>query len=475
MQTQMLIGGTWQDGAEAARIEVLDPATGDGVAEVAAGGPAEAVAACDAAAAAQPGWAATAPRVRSEILRDCHRILIEHTDELADLITLEHGKPRADAIGEVAYAAEFFRWNAEETVRIHGSISTAPAGDKRIITLHPPVGVVVMVTPWNFPAAMITRKLAPALGAGNTVVIKPPREAPLTALRVGELLAEAGVPPGVVNLVPTTASGPWFDAAAGHKAVRMVSFTGSTEVGRVLLRRCADRILKTVMELGGNAPFIVFADADIEAAVEGAMVAKMRHSAETCTAANRFFVEAPVHDEFVERLAAAMGSMKVGSGFDPDVTCGPMINPGAVSNIDRLVQGAINGGASAVTGGSAIDGPGFFYEPTVLGGVDPAAPITREEIFGPVAPVASFTDTDAMIAAANDTEMGLIGYVYTEDLARGLRVSERIEAGMVGLNRGAVSDPAAPFGGMKQSGLGREGASEGIYEFCETQYIATAW
>ena len=475
MQTQMLIDGDWRSGADRERIAVLDPSNGDAVAEVAAGTPADAVAACDAAAKAQPGWAATAPRVRSEILRDCHRIVMEHSDELAALITLEHGKPRADAVGEVAYAAEFFRWNAEETVRIHGTISTAPSGDKRIITRHPPVGVVVMITPWNFPAAMITRKLAPALGAGNAVVIKPPREAPLTALRIGELLAEAGVPPGVVNLVPTAASGPWFDAAVDHRAVRMVSFTGSTEVGRVLLRRCADRILKTVMELGGNAPFVVFADADLEAAVTGAIVAKMRHSAETCTAANRFFVEAPVHDEFVERLAAAMGSMKVGSGFDPEVTCGPMINSAAVTNIDRLVQSAINSGASAVTGGSAIDGPGFFYEPTVLGDVDPAAPITREEIFGPVAPVVSFTDTDTMIAAANDTEMGLIGYVYTEDLAKGLRVSERIEAGMVGLNRGAVSDPAAPFGGMKQSGLGREGSSEGIYEFCETQYIATNW
>ncbi|MCE2512624.1 MAG: aldehyde dehydrogenase family protein, partial [Acidimicrobiia bacterium] len=261
MQTQMLIGGTWRDSA-AERIEVLDPATGGGIAEVAAGGPAEAAAACDAAAAAQPAWAAAPPRVRSEILRDCHRIMLEHSDELADLITLEHGKPRADAVGEVAYAAEFFRWNAEETVRIHGTIGTAPGGDKRIITRHPPVGVVVMITPWNFPAAMITRKLAPALGAGNAVVVKPPREAPLTALRIGELLATAGVPPGVVNLVPTAASGPWFDAAVDHKAVRMVSFTGSTEVGRLLLRRCADRVLKTVMELGGNAPFVVFADAD---------------------------------------------------------------------------------------------------------------------------------------------------------------------------------------------------------------------
>ena len=475
MQTRMLIGGRWRDGDSTKRIEVLDPATGDAVAEVAAGGPAEAVSACDAAAAAQPGWAATAPRIRSEILRNCHQILIDHSDELADLITIEHGKPRADSVGEVAYAAEFFRWNAEEAVRIHGAISTAPAGDKRIITRHPPVGVVVMITPWNFPAAMITRKLAPALGAGNAVVIKPPREAPLTALRIGELLAGAGVPPGVVNMVPTTTSGAWFDAATDHQAVRMVSFTGSTEVGRLLLRRCADRVLKTVMELGGNAPFIVFADADLEAATEGAIVAKMRHSAETCTAANRFFVETPVYEEFVERLAEAMGAMKVGNGFDPEVTCGPMINAGAVANIDRLVRGAVNGGASTLTGGSAIDRAGYFYEPTVLGGVHPSMPITRQEIFGPVAPITGFTDTDTMIAAANDTEMGLIGYVYTSDLARGLRVSERLEVGMVGLNRGAVSDPAAPFGGMKQSGLGREGASEGIYEFCETQYIAADW
>ncbi len=475
MQTQMLIGGRWQGAAGGELIDVLDPATGDVAAGVAAGTPADAVAACDAAAAAQPGWAVTAPRVRSEILRDSHRILIEHTDELADLITLENGKPRADAVGEVAYAAEFFRWNAEEAVRIHGSISVAPSGANRIITRHPPVGVVAMITPWNFPAAMITRKLAPALAAGNAVVIKPPREAPLTSLRVAELLAEAGVPAGVVNLVPTANSGAWLDAVVDHRAVRMLSFTGSTEVGRVLLKRCADRVLKVVMELGGNAPFVVFADADLEAATAGAMVAKMRHSAETCTAANRFFVEAPVHDEFVERLATEMGAMKVGNGSDPDVTCGPMINAASVQNIDRLVRSAVDGGATAVTGGAAIDGPGFFYEPTVLGGVEPGAPITREEIFGPVAPVSSFTDTDAMIAAANDTEMGLIGYVYTQDLAKGLAVSERIEAGMIGLNRGAVSDPAAPFGGMKQSGLGREGASEGIYEFCETQYIAAEW
>ncbi len=475
MPTRLLIDGQWRPGADGGEIIVTDPATTEPITAVAAGTPADAVAACEAAAAAQPGWAATPPRERSEILRRCYAILIEHTHELADLITLEHGKPRADAVGEIVYSAEFFRWNAEEAVRIKGSLGVAPGGANRIIVHHPPVGVVVMVTPWNFPAAMITRKLAPALAAGNAVVIKPARETPLTALRIGELLGEAGVPPGLVNIVPTTTSGEWFDAAVSHPAVRMVSFTGSTEVGRLLLRRSADRVLKTVMELGGNAPFVVFADADLDAATEGAMVAKMRHSAETCTAANRFFVESSVHDEFTERLAAAMGAVVVGNGFEPSVTCGPMINGAAVANIGSLVSAAVDSGARTVVGGGALDGPGHFYSPTVLAGVDAASPITREEIFGPVAPVIPFDSTDAMIAAANDTEMGLIGYVYTADLARGLRVAERIQAGMIGLNRGAVSDPAAPFGGMKQSGLGREGASEGIYEFCETQYIAASW
>ena len=475
MKTDLLIGGEWRAGADNERIDVLNPATGEVVNDVAAGTPADATAAVEAASAAQKSWAATAPRVRSEILRNCWQTMVEHTDELADLIVAEHGKPRPDAVGEIAYAAEFFRWNAEETVRIHGSLATAPGGDKKIIVHHPPMGVVVMVTPWNFPAAMITRKLAPALGAGNAVVIKPPRETPLTALRVAELCEEAGVPAGLINVVATKSSGAWFDAAVEHKATRMVSFTGSTEVGRVLLRRCADRVLKTVMELGGNAPFIVFNDADLDAAVEGAMVAKMRHSAETCTAANRFYAEAGVADAFTQKLAAAMAEIKVGNGMDADVTCGPMINAGAVETMAGLVDAAIADGAVATLGGKPVDGPGFFYEPTVLGNVSHASPICGEEIFGPIAPVIPFTDTDQMIADANDTEMGLAAYVYTEDLRRGLQVSERLESGMVGLNRGAMSDPAAPFGGMKQSGLGREGASEGIYEFCETQYIAANW
>ena len=475
MRDQLLIGGAWRDGSEGERIPVINPATGAEITSVAAGTPADATAAVDAAARAQAGWAATAPRDRAEILRACWQTLVDHHDELAELITTEHGKPLADSRAEVTYAAEFFRWNSEEAVRIRGSIGRAPSGANRIVVHHPPVGVVVMVTPWNFPAAMITRKVAPALAAGNAVVIKPPRDTPLTALRVADLLQGAGVPDGLVNVVPTTSSGDWFDAAVEHRATRMVSFTGSTEIGRVLLRRAADRVLKVAMELGGNAPFIVFADADLDAAVEGAMVAKMRHSAETCTAANRFFAERPVAEEFTARLAEAMGSLRVGNGLDPDVGCGPMINDGAVESIHGLVDAAVAAGARVAVGGARLDGPGSFYPPTVLGDVAPDSPITNEEIFGPVAPVIPFDDTDAMIAHANDTEMGLTAYLYSGDVGRGLAVAERLEAGMVGVNRGSVSDPAAPFGGMKQSGLGREGASEGIYEFCETQYIAVDW
>jgi succinate-semialdehyde dehydrogenase/glutarate-semialdehyde dehydrogenase len=475
MYRQLFIDGDWRDGSEGARIEVDDPATGDVIAEVAGGTPADAIAACDAAERAQKSWAKVAPRERSEVLRTCWQTLIAHTDELAELIVSEHGKPLSDATGEVVYAAEFFRWNAEETVRIRGELAIAPSGTNRILVHHPPVGVVVMITPWNFPAAMITRKLAPALGAGNGVVIKPPSQTPLTALRLAELLSEAGVPDGLVNVVPTKTSGDWYDAAVDHRAVRMVSFTGSTEVGRVLLRRAADRVLKTVMELGGNAPFVVFADADLDAAVEGAMVAKMRHSAETCTAANRFLVEAGVADEFTVRLAEAMGALQVGPGMESGVACGPLIDAPSLKKVTDLVDAAVSAGATVATGGLRLDRAGFFYAPTVLGGVAPGSPITREEIFGPVAPVVSFTDVDQMIDLANDTEMGLTGYVYTRDLAKGLAVSERIQAGMIGLNRGSVSDPAAPFGGMKQSGLGREGSTEGIYEFCETQYIAANW
>jgi len=476
VQNQLVINGERRAGADGETFDVLDPSNGDVVASVASGTADDMIAACDAAAAAQADWAATPPRSRSELLRSCYQVMVDNAHDLASIIVKEHGKPMADALGEINYAAEFFRWNAEETVRIRGSLGTNPAGTARIIVHHPPVGVVLMVTPWNFPAAMITRKLAPALGAGNTVVIKPPKEAPLTALALADLFEnEVGLPPGVLNLVPTKSSSAPVKAAMEHKAVRMVSFTGSTEVGRVLLQQAADRVLKVVMELGGNAPFVVFADADLDLAVQGAIAAKMRHSAETCTAANRFFVEAPVMDAFSEKLAVAMSAMKVGNGFEDDVQVGPLINEAAVDSVDRLVKSAVSAGATALTGGTPTEGPGWFYPPTVLRDVPVGSDVCTEEIFGPVAPLVSFTDEASMIESANDTEMGLMGYVFTQDLARGLRVSEQIQAGMIGLNRGVVSDPAAPFGGMKQSGLGREGSFEGILEFCETQYIATNW
>ena len=456
MRSELLIGGEWRQGSEDGRIAVLDPATDEQVAEVADGTPADAIAACDAAEAAQVGWAATAPRVRSEILRNCWQTMIDHTDELASLIVREHGKPMADAKGEIVYAAEFFRWNAEETVRIRGELATAPSGANRIIVHHPPVGVVLMVTPWNFPAAMITRKLAPALGAGNAVVIKPPREAPLTALRIADLLQQAGVPDGLINVVPTSTSGAWFDAAVDHRAVRMLSFTGSTEVGRVLLRRAADRVLKTVMELGGNAPFVVFDDADIDAAVEGAMVAKMRHSAETCTAANRFFVEAGVADEFTAKLAAAMGDVKVGSGVDPGVTCGPLINEEAVDDVDGLVDRRRSRRRHGRGRRLAGRWPGCFYRPTVLGNVPPSRRSPRARSSGR-SPRSSRSPTRRDDRAGQRHRDGPDRLRVHPRPRQGPAPSERIQAGMIGLNRGAVSDPAAPFGGMKQSGLGREG------------------
>ena len=475
MQTQLFIDGSWRDGADGATIAVEDPATAETIAEVASATPSDATAAVDAAAAAQSDWAATAPRERAELLRSAWQAMQDQRQDLADLIVAESGKPMDDALGEVDYAAEFLRWNSEEAVRIRGEVGIAPGGDKRILVHHVPVGVVVMVTPWNFPAAMLTRKLAPALAAGNTVVAKPASATPLTSLALAELFHEVGFPAGTINVTPSGDSGGWFDAATDHTATRMISFTGSTEVGRGLLEVASQRILKSVMELGGNAPFIVFEDADVDKAVEGAMLAKMRHSAETCTAANRFFVHEGIVDEFSEAFGQAMRDTKVGNGRDEGVGCGPLIDADALDRVDGLVQGAVGNGATIVTGGERLDGPGHFYAPTVLRDVDPGDPITNEEIFGPVAPLITFTDTDEMLERANDTEMGLTGYVFTEDLRRGLAVSERVQQGMIGLNRGLVSDPAAPFGGMKQSGLGREGSTDGIYEFMETQYIATEW
>ena len=472
-EQKYLVGDSWLAGSDDC-VPVVNPATGEVIGSVHHGGPDAATQACEAAATAQKLWAERAPRERSEVLRRCYE-LISADAELAPLITLEHGKPLADARGEVAYAAEFFRWNAEEAARISGTIGLAPSGNHQIIVRHPPVGVVTIITPWNFPAAMITRKVAPALAAGNAVVIKPAPETPLTALRLGQLFLDAGVPPGVVNIVPTTNAAGWFDAAVDHHATRMVSFTGSTGVGKLLLKRSADRVLKVGMELGGNAPFIVHDDADIEAAVEGAMVAKMRHSAETCTAANRFFVHASIEERFLELFGDAMRGVVAGPGSDPLSTCGPLITKAAQARVDELVHGAVDGGALIVTGGSSISGDGYFFEPTVVAGVEADDPITTDEIFGPVAPVIPFDTHDEVIAMANNTEAGLAAYVYSASLGRALSTADALDAGMVAINRGAMSDPAAPFGGSKQSGLGREGGADGIYEFCETKYIAASW
>jgi succinate-semialdehyde dehydrogenase/glutarate-semialdehyde dehydrogenase len=472
---ELFIGGQWVPAAGGARFPVVDPATGTEIASVADGDVEDALAAVEAAAAAGPGWAATAPRARAEILRRVFELMTARADELALLITRENGKALADARGEVTYAAEFFRWYAEEAVRAFGSVATAPSGANRILVVRQPVGVCVLVTPWNFPAAMATRKIGPALAAGCTLILKPARDTPLTALAVAGLLDEAGVPAGVVNVLPSTRSGPTVSAMLHDPRVHKLSFTGSTEVGRTLLREAADRVVNTSMELGGNAPFIVFADADLDAAIEGAMIAKMRNGGEACTAANRFYVQAPVADEFSRRLAERMGALRVGPGAEAGVDVGPLINEAAVDKVDELVRSAVADGASTVVGGRRRDGAGYFYDPTVLTAVPGGAAILREEIFGPVAPIVTFATDAEAVQLANDTEFGLVAYVYTRDLARGLRVSEALESGMVGLNRGLVSDPAAPFGGVKQSGIGREGGHEGMLEYLETKYIATQW
>ncbi|HET9067124.1 MAG TPA: NAD-dependent succinate-semialdehyde dehydrogenase [Amaricoccus sp.] len=468
------IGGAWRPGG-AGRIEVIDPSTGQAVASVADASVEDALDAVAAAHAALGPWAATAPRRRSEILRCSFELMIERREMLAELIALENGKALGDAAGEVTYAAEFFRWFSEEAVRLEGSLSVAPSGNNRILVQHQPIGVAVLVTPWNFPAAMATRKIAPALAAGCTVVLKPATETPLTAYVLAGLFAEAGVPDGVVNVITTTRSGPTVSAMLHDPRVRKLSFTGSTPVGRTLLKDAADQVLSCSMELGGNAPFVVFDDADLDAALDGAMIAKMRNGGEACTAANRFIVQEGILPAFSEGLAARMSALTVGPGYDPATKVGPMVNARAIETISTLVDDAVGRGARVVIGGKALDRAGFYFPPTVLDRVPEGAAIGREEIFGPVAAIRSFATEEEAIATANDTEYGLIAYVYTGDLARGLRVSERIEAGMVGLNRGLVSDPAAPFGGVKQSGLGREGAHHGILEFCETKYIAASW
>ncbi|MEV6347886.1 NAD-dependent succinate-semialdehyde dehydrogenase [Actinoplanes sp. NPDC051851] len=475
METELFIGGKWVPASSGNRFDVLDPATGDTVASVADGGETDAIAAVDAAAAAGPAWAATPPRVRGEVLRKAFELMTERAAELARLISLENGKALTDAKGEVTYAAEFFRWFAEEAVRGEGIATTAPSGANKILVVRQPVGVCVLVTPWNFPAAMATRKIGPALAAGCTVILKPASDTPLTALAMAAILAEAGVPEGVVNVLPSRSSGAVVGRMLRDSRVRKLSFTGSTEVGRILLAQAAENVVNTSMELGGNAPFVVFADADLDAAIEGAMLAKMRNGGEACTAANRFFVESSVAPEFSRRLAARMSQLVVGPGTDEKTQVGPLVNEDTVAKVDSLVKGAIDAGAEAITGGARPEGTGFYYPPTVLTGVAADSPILREEIFGPVAPIVTFTGEAEAVRLANDTEYGLVAYVYTADIGRGMRVSEAIEAGMVGLNRGLVSDPAAPFGGVKQSGIGREGGHDGLLEYLESKYIAVNW
>jgi succinate-semialdehyde dehydrogenase/glutarate-semialdehyde dehydrogenase len=454
---------------------VLDPATGTVITTVADATVTDAIAAVDAADAAAGPWAATAPRERAEILRRAFELMTADAEALAELISLENGKALPDARGEVAYAAEFFRWYSEEAVRVTGSVGTAPSGANRILVVRKPVGICVLVTPWNFPAAMATRKIAPALAAGCTVVLKPASDTPLTALAMAGLLAEAGVPPGVVNVLPGRRSGAIVSAMLHDPRVRKLSFTGSTEVGRLLLRESADQILNTSMELGGNAPFLVFADADLEAALDGAMIAKMRNAGEACTAANRIYVQSGIAEEFSTRLAQRMAALVVGPGSAEGVQVGPLVNQEAVDKVAGLVDAAVGEGAQVLLGGRPGTGPGYYYQPTVLTGVGPDSAILREEIFGPVAPIVTFADEDEAVRLANATEYGLVSYVYTGDLARGLRISERLESGMVGLNRGLVSDPAAPFGGVKQSGVGREGGHEGVLDYTESQYVAVSW
>jgi len=474
-RTDLFIGGEWRPAASGERFDVHDPGTEQVIASVANAGADDARAAAQAAADAQPGWAALAPRARAEILRRSWELLTERADDLARLITLENGKVLAEAKGEITYAAEFFRWFSEEAVRLRGELTTAPGGANRILVFHQPVGVAYLVTPWNFPAAMATRKIAPALAAGCAVVLKPATLTPLTALAVADVLHEAGVPGGVVNVVPGSSARTITTAVLEHERVRKLSFTGSTEVGRMLIEQAAGRVLNVSMELGGNAPFIVLADADLDAAIEGAMIAKMRHNGETCTAANRFYVEAPVADEFAARLAEAMGALPMGHGLSDGIRLGPLVDAATRDKVAELVDGAVRAGAQAVVGGSAPGGTGYYYPATVLTGVAADNPILAEEIFGPVAPIVTVADADEAIRLANASRMGLVSYVYTRDLAKGLRVAEALESGMVGLNKGIVSDPAAPFGGVKESGIGREGGHEGMLDYTETKYVATDW
>lgn len=475
MPTDCYVGGVWRPGSGNKRFAVIDPATEETLVEVANGTPDDGIYAVGIADQALGVWSNTAPRVRSEILRRAFELTVERVEIIARLIVAENGKTLADARSETLYAAEFFRWYAEEAVRNVGDVVTAPSGANRILVVHQPIGVALLITPWNFPAAMLTRKIGPALAAGCTVVCKPASETPLTALYIAAILEEAGLPAGVVNVIPSRESSAFATALLADPRVRKLSFTGSTEVGRILLGLAAKTVTNCSMELGGNAPFVVFADANIEAAVDGAMIAKMRNGGEACTAANRFYVESSVAQEFSERLAAAMGKLQMGHGLDAGTELGPLVNASSRDKVAELVNGALEVGAKALTGGAVPDRPGYFYPATVLSAVPPDAAILSQEIFGPVAPIVTFGTEQEALSLANMTDYGLVSYVYTNDLARGLRFSEALETGMVGLNRGLVSDPSAPFGGVKQSGLGREGGHEGMSEYLETKYIACSW
>jgi succinate-semialdehyde dehydrogenase/glutarate-semialdehyde dehydrogenase len=469
---ELFIGGKWQPARAGGGLAVTDPSTGRVLCEVSDAGPEDGMAALDAAVQVQREWANHPPRERGEILRRAYQLLVDRADDLALLMTLEMGKPLAEAKGEILYAAEFFRWFAEEAVRIDGGYAVAPNGKGRFLVMRQPVGPCLLITPWNFPMAMGTRKIGPAVAAGCTIVIKPAEQTPLSMLALADILSEAGLPDGVLNVVTTSRPGELMEPLIRDGRARKLSFTGSTAVGRKLLEQCADQVLRVSLELGGNAPFVVFDDADLDAAIEGAMTAKLRNIGEACTAANRFYVQRDIAEEFSRRLVERMSALRIGRGTEEGVTIGPLIDSDAVEKVSGLVQDACQRGAQVLLGGSAVDGEGHFYQPTVLTGVPQNARMAHEEIFGPIAPISVFDTEDEAVAAANDTEYGLVSYVYTRDLDRALRVCERLEYGMVGLNQGLVSNPAAPFGGTKHSGLGREGGRVGIEEFLETKYVA---
>ncbi|MCW3013620.1 MAG: NAD-dependent succinate-semialdehyde dehydrogenase [Solirubrobacterales bacterium] len=468
----LYIGGEWRSASGGGTIAVEDPSTGATLCEVADATIEDAKAALDAAVAAGDAWRATAPRERSDVLRAAYELIAARTDDLALLMTLEMGKPISESKAEITYANNFLRWYAEEAVRINGRFTVNESGAGRVLTMKQAIGPCLFITPWNFPLAMGTRKIGPAVAAGCTMVVKPAKQTPLSMLALAQILEEAGLPGGVLNVITAERSGETMAPLIDDPRTRKLSFTGSTEVGRALIKQAAQQVLKVSMELGGNAPFLVFADADVDAAVDGAMIAKMRNLGEACTSANRFHVHESLAAQFAEKLAARMGALAIGRGTEDGVAVGPLINDDAVEKVHELVQDARDRGATVLTGGEAVDGPGHFYRPTVLVDVPDDARLLKEEIFGPVAPINTFSDEDEAIAKANDTEFGLVAYVYTSDLNRAFRVSERLESGMIGLNQGLVSNAGAPFGGVKQSGFGREGGPEGMEEYLETKYLA---